>query len=75
MPNTHQARLAGQLRRTLDAVIDLVRGNKSRQVIANAELEIATLADLVRAMRRTSLAPRVSRAPINRASEERLSLH
>jgi hypothetical protein len=79
MPHINsRARLAGQLRRTLDAVIPLVEGKSGRASLARAELEIASLRDIVVAMKKQAPqtnAPRVSRGRTSRFGEERLSLH
>ena len=75
MPNINsRARLAGQLRRTLDAVIPLVEGEGGRAAVAKAELAIASLRDVVAAMKKQAprtMAPR--RSCPSRYGDDRLS--
>lgn len=79
MPHQNsRARLAAQLRRTLDALIPLVEGVNGRTSAAKAEYEVAALLDIVAAMKKQapkSIAPRTSRARISRYDENRISLH
>jgi hypothetical protein len=68
--------LAAQLRRALDAVIPVVEGMKGRTNLAKAEHEIASLLDVVAAMKKDApKTARVSGPRVSAYSEDRLSLH